>query len=409
VFSKPAGRPRLEVLTANNNVPFLVTAVNLKNGPVVVEVPASTNTAELLGMFVDNWQASIADVGVTGEDKGKGGKYLLLPPGYSDRIPDGYIPLRSEGYVIVLVYQPVAVGGGTLEDAHALTLKTKVYPLSDAANPKPNRFVDGYPLPFHSLPVYDLSWFRKLSEFVNDEPVRERDKVIIGMLASLGIERGKPFQPDAKTSKALEAAIADAYRIMQSWFQTPGKALTPWWPGSQWMGLNMAALANMGIGWTFETENAGWIDQRAADPFFWANYLPKNLGPGQFYLMALRDSTGQLFKGQATYRLRVPADVPVRYFWSAIIYDNTTKSYICDGPCDTASNRVGLASYEKPNMKLNQDGSVDLYFGPKAPAGFENNWIPSAGKDFFMIVRVYGPEKALLDKTWKMPDVEKIQ
>jgi hypothetical protein len=407
LFSKPAV-PRHELLTANNQVPYMFTVLNLRQGPVVVEIPAAGAKAELFGSFVDNWQAPIVDVGPSGTDEGRGGKYLFLPPGYSEPIPDGYLPVRMEGYVVAGGLRPVPANGGTEEDAHSYAQQMKVYPLAEAAAPKPTRFVDGYPKPYHSLAVYDASWFRELAAMVNEEPVRERDKVMMGMLASIGIERGKPFQPDAKTQKALDAALVDARRIMQRYFETPGRALAPWWPGSQWTAPSPATM-RAANGFTFETDDALWIDARAGGIYYWATFAPKKLGGGSFYLMDLRDASGQLLDGQGTYRLRVPAVVPVKGFWSAIVYDMDTKAFVCAGPCDTADNGVGLSSFDKPKMKQNSDGSVDLYFGPKAPVGFEKNWVTTAGKNFFLIFRLYGPEKALFDKTWRLPDVEKVQ
>jgi hypothetical protein len=407
LFSKPA-TPRHELLTANNQVPYMLTLLNLRQGPVVVEIPPAGEKALLFGSFVDNWQAPIVDVGPAGEDKGRGGKYLFLPPGYAEPIPDGYLPMRMEGYVVAGGLRPVPANGGSAEDAHAYAQRMKVYPLADAAAPRPTRFVDGYPKPFHSLPVYDGSWFRELAAMVNEEPVRERDKVMMGMLASIGIERGKKFEPDAMTQQALDAALTDARRIMQRYFETPSRALTPWWPGSQWTAPSPSVM-QVANAFTFETKDALWLDARAGGIFYWATFVPKKLGGGTVYLMGLRDSTGQSLNGASTYRLRVPADVPAREFWSAIVYDMETKAFVCAGPCDTADNAVGLSSFDKPAMKRNDDGSLDLYFGPKAPAGFEKNWITTAGKDFFLIFRFYGPEKPLFDRSWKLADIEKVQ
>jgi hypothetical protein len=406
LWSKPA-TPRQELITANNQVPYLLTFLNLRQGPVVVEIPAAGAKAQLFGSFVDNWQAPIVDVGPSGTDEGRGGKYLFLPPGYSEPIPDGYIPVRMEGYVVGGGLRPVPANGGTAEDAHSYAQQMKVYPLADAPAPIPTRFVDGYAKPYHSLPAYDASWFHELAAMVNEEPVRERDKVMMGMLASIGIERGKKFEPDANVQKALDKALVDAQRIMQHYFETPGRALALWWPDSQWMSLS-PAMMRVANEFTFETDDALWIDTRAG-LFYWATYLPKKLGGGSFYLMDLRDSAGQLLNGQGTYRLRVPAVVPAKDFWSAIVYDMDTKAFVCAGPCDTADNGVGLSSFEKPKMKQNGDGSVDLYFGPKAPAGFENNWVTTAGKNFFLIFRLYGPEKPLFDKSWILDDVEKVK
>ena len=406
LWSKPAAPPH-ELLTANNQVPYLLTTINLRQGPVVVEIPAAGEKALLFGSFVDNWQAPIVDVGPSGTDEGRGGKYLFLPPGYTDPIPEGYLPVKSEGYVVAGGLRPVPANGGTAEEAHTYALQMKVYPLADAAAPKPTRFIDGYAKPYHSLPAYDASWFSELAAMVNEEPVRERDKVMLGMLASIGIERGKKFEPDAKMQKTLDAALADARQIMQKFFETPGEALAPWWPGSKWSAFSpkTMGLANE---FTYETDDGLWLDARAGGLFYWATFVPKKLGGGTFYLMDLRDTAGQLFDGQATYRLRVPAVVPAKDFWSAIVYDMETKAFVCAGPCDTADNGVGLSSFDKPSMKQNGDGSVDLYFGPKAPAGFEKNWVPTAGRKFFLIFRLYGPEKAFFERTWKLPDVEKV-
>src|SRR5271168_2696657 len=224
LFSKPAG-PRQELLTANNQVPYELTVINLRQGPVVVEIPAAGEKALLFGSFVDNWQAPIVDVGPSGTDEGRGGKYLFLPPGYTDPIPEGYLTVKSEGYVVAGGLRPVPANGGTAEEAHSYAMQMKVYPLADAASPKPNRFIDGYAKPYHSLPAYDSSWFSELAAMVNDEPLRERDKVMMGMLVSIGIERGKKFEPNAKLQKTLDAALADARQIMQKFFETPGAAL----------------------------------------------------------------------------------------------------------------------------------------------------------------------------------------
>lgn len=407
LWSKPA-LPRHEFLTANNQVPYMLTSLNLRSGPVVVEIPAAGEKAVLFGSFVDNWQAPIVDVGPSGEDGGKGGKYLFLPPGYSDPVPDGYIPVRMQGYMVAGGLRPVPANGGTAEDAHAYAQQVRIYPLADAASPKPTRFIDGYPKPFHSLPVYDSSWFQALAAFVNEEPVRERDKVMMGMLASIGIERGKPFEPDAKLQETLNAAVADARTVMENYFVTPGRALTPWWPDSQWSAFSPEALKKANS-FTYETDDALWLDARAGGMFFWATFVPKKLGAGTFYLMGLRDSAGRLFDGQSTYRLRVPADVPAREFWSAIVYDADTKAFACVGPCEQATNAVGLSSFNKPDMKQNADGSVDIYFGPSAPAGFEKNWVTTAGNSFFLIFRLYGPEKPFFDRSWKLPEVERVQ
>ncbi len=401
VMSKPLV-PRHEVLTANNQVNYAALAYDLSNGPLVVEIPASSADYALIGEFCDNWQAPVAMVGIEGLDKGKGGKYLLIPPAYKDAVPEGYLEVRLEGYRGTMVYRPVIVGSGTMEGAVALARQTRSYPLSAAANPPATRVIDGWDKAWHSLPVYDHSWFEKLATFVDDEPVRPRDKVMVGMLGSLGIIKGKPFAPDAGMVAALDAAARDAYDLLQSGFTTPGEALAAWWPDSQWMNINPALMSLMGEAWSFETADAVWTWQRAIAPFFWANYLPAKLSGEQVYLMGLRDSGGKLLSGKGRYRLRVPADVPVDKFWSVIAYSQKTKSFI-----PNSLDRCGLDSYAGSRLKANKDGSIDIFLG-NSPAGPESNWLPSAGEDFFVIFRFYGPKTAFMDKSWRAPDIERV-
>ena len=182
---------------------------------------------------------------------------------------------------------------------------------------------------------------------VNEEPVRERDKVMLGMLASIGIERGKTFEPDAKHAKDAGRGARRCAPDHAEVLQTPGKALSR--PGGQQSMVGLLAedygLANE---FTYETDDGAVAGPRAGGLFYWATFVPKKLGAGTFYLMGLSDSAGQLFDGRATYRLRVPAEVPARDFWSAIVYDMETKAFVCAGPCDAADNGVGLSSFNKP-------------------------------------------------------------
>ena len=152
----------------------------------------------------------------------------------------------------------------------------------------------------------------------------------------------------------------------------------------------------------YVTEDCLLIDERAGGAYFWITYLPKSLGGGTFYLTGLRTKDGELLNGTDTYRLTVPADTPAKDFWSVIVYSMRTKGFV------EGVDRVGLSSLELPNMRKNTDGSVEIYFSPKAPEGLESNWIPT-GEDFFLLFRLYGPDKALFERSWTLPDVERIR
>jgi hypothetical protein len=274
----------------------------------------------------------------------------------------------------------------------------RCFPFVDST-PRAYRLKASNAAPLISTLAGTFPWFEKLAEFVGNEPIRARDKVMIGMLSLLGIEKGKPFNPDTKTRDLLNAAIKDAYAIMQAAWVTPGQSLTAWWTDRQWMNANPEILKIMGHGWSFETQDAVYSYVRSM-PFFFACYLPEKLGGEQLYLIGLRDAKGRMLSGKNSYRLRVPADVPVDKFWSIIVYSQRTKGFVSN------VNPVGLSSYDK--LKLNTDSSVDIYLGNAAPTGYEGNWLPAAGEDFFLFFRLYGPAKSVYEKTWKLPDIERL-
>jgi len=400
-FSKPM-TSRHGFLTANNVTPYVVASLTTKDGPIVVEVPAAADKASYFGTFVDAWDVPIADVGPPGDDKGKGAKYLFLPPGYEGEVPDGYLVYRPATYSVNFAFRPVSKNGGTLEEAVAYARTLKTYKLAEAADPPETRFIDAYPKTWNTLPTYDASYFGDLAAVVLEEPVQERDKAMMGLLAGIGIEKGKPFAPDAEMTAILKEGAALAYEAMQRYFVTPGKAMVPYWPDSQWQVWNFAK-GQAEAGFPFVSDDRILIDERAGGAYFWITYLPKTLGGGTFYLTALRDKDGELFDRTATYRLRVPKNTPAKDFWSVIVYSMKTKGFV------EGVDRVGLSSKGLDRMKVNEDGSVDLYFGPEEPAGLESNWVPTGGEGFFLMFRLYGPDKPLFDKTWTLADVEKVR
>ena len=390
-----------EMITANQVTPYIGATSDLRKGPVVVEVPPKTDKAVLYGQVVDAWQATIADVGPSGLDKGAGGKYLFLPPGYKESVPDGYFPIQSTSYRIFVGFRSIPLEGATDAEAHEYSKTLKMYPLSEAANPKPTRFTDGRPYPLHTLPFYDIRALKDIYDIVSVEPVQPRDKVMMGMLATIGIEPGKPFNPPEKYKAAMEKGIVDAYYYMQN-LDTKLFASNLYWPDRHW---SFVMVPDEKHGFDFVTNDAVQIDKRAAAWFFFTFY-PKVLTEhaGTVYLAPIADSTGQPLQAGKSYKLRVPKDVPAKQFWSLTVYDRRTWAFI-QNPLD----RAGLGSFNKDTMKMNVDGSVDLYFGPKAPTGLESNWIPTMGKEPYPWLRLYAPEEAFWNKTFKMPDVELVQ
>ena len=251
---------------------------------------------------------------------------------------------------------------------------------------------------FDSTIPYDLRFFQTLDRVVQREPWLVRDKAMIDTLKAIGIEKGKPFNPDANTQKILN----DAAREARAWLDLKyeGNFTPPFNEGSRWA-LPAAADVLEGMGTHFAKPDAYPVDGRGVG-YSMGYFSPKQLGAGQFYLMTIVDKAGKPFDGGSTYRLNVPADPPVRLYWSATAYDRATHGLIREMPRSSRSSNT-------PGLARNADGSVDVYFGPKAPAGKETNWVPtSASGKFEVLFRLYGPEKPLFDKTWKLPDIERL-
>ena len=387
-----------QTLTPNPDVIYLMPFFNTKDvGPVVLEIPPADDGV-FNGSIMNCWQAAIEDVGPGGVDKGKGGKYAFLPPDYKDTLPDGYIAMPSITYQGYALLRSVLKSGSAEDVAKAVTYSRslKLYPLSQAADPPPTTFVDASDVLFDSTIRYDLSFFESLNKMVQTEPWLERDKAMIDPLKTVGIERGKPFEPNAKTKGILTDAIQEA----RAWFEARYDIIPPFYEGRRWFFPSTEELIqNVVKDW--RVPDSYPIDARGT-AYSLAFFSAKHLGKSQYYLLAGRDKDGNELPGGSSYRLNVPAHVPVTQYWSMTVYNRDTHAFIRNAA------RVGRSS-QSPGLQTNTDGSVDIYFGPKAPATGESNWVPTDPKGRFEILaRFYGPQKALFEKTWKLADIEKI-
>ena len=389
-----------QTLTPNPDVIYLMPFIDTKDaGPVVLEIPPADGGV-INGSVMNYWQAAIEDVGPAGVDKGKGGKYLILPPGYGkDKVPDGNIAMPSDTYRDYALLRSVLKGGSDAEVAQAVAYakRIRLYPLSQAANPPPTTFLDASGILFDSAIPYDLRFFEELDEMVQAEPWLERDRAMIDQLKTIGIERGKSFLPDARMQQILNGAIKEA----RAWLDTNyEKLLSPYYDGGRWM-LPADPDLMKSVQNFFQTQDSYPVDARGITYTF-AFFSAKHLGAGQFYLMAITDKDGKPLDGKASYRLTVPANAPVNQYWSATAYNRETHTLIRNA-------RWSGRSSQTPGLQKNPDGSADIYFGPKAPAGKESNWAPTSvdGK-FEVLFRFYGPEKPLFDKTWRLPDIERV-
>lgn len=385
-----------QTLTPNGDLVYVMPFINTKDsGPMVLEIPPADD-GSITGSIMDCWQNPLESTGPAGVDKGKGGKYLILPPGYKQPIPDGYIVLQSLYFQNYALLRSVLKGGSAEDLAKAVAYgkRIKLYPLAQATNSPETKFVDASDIVFDSTIPYDVHFFESLDRIVQNESWLERDKAMIDMLRTIGIEKGRAFSPAPKTKEILDAAAREARALFNMRFET---SFPPYYEDRKWVVVAPPeAIETMPS--LFETPDRYAVDGRGL-MYYYAFASEKHLGSGQFYLFTLRDNAGNFLDSNKTYRITLPANVPVKQYWSGVPYDRATHTFFRNVP------HVGVSS-QTAGLQANADGSVDLYIGPAPPPGKESNWVPTkAGSLFEFCIRFYGPAKPLFDKSWKLPDV----
>ena len=386
-------------LTGNTDTMYSIGHLDLAAyGPTVVEVPPG-----MLGMLDDAWMRYVGDFGVAGPDRGKGGKYLVLPPGYTGAVPDGYFVLRPPTYVNWFFMR------GSIADGLAPALKNikdhlKVYPLKSAGNPPATEFVNITGKSYNTIAPSDFSYFEALDKIIQREPIDALGSEARGSLAAIGIVKGKPFNPDARMKRLLTEAATIGDATARAALYSPrekGYFIYPDSDSSWVMGF-----ANKNV--FFETDGARNLDARTSFYFGYTGVTPAmavtHPGAGSDYAIAFKDSQKKAFDGSKTYRLRLPPNVPVNNFWAVTIYDTQTRSML-----QTSQPFPSVGSQSKGFQK-NADGSYDVYFSAKAPPGKEANWLQTVpGKSWFAILRMYGPLQPWIDKTWRPSEIELVK
>jgi hypothetical protein len=306
-FSKPADW-RFQTTTPNASSLYVYLNFNSKDGPVVLDFPAAVG-AGLFGSIVDAWEGPLADVGPEGDDAGKGGRYLLLPPGFTSDVPTGYIPLKMATYNGYALFRaiPATSSAADLDKAIGLVKQMRLYPLAQAANPPNSNYIDISGKTFEGIAAFNDTFYDRLAKMIDEEPVQTRDLVAMAQLRSIGIEKGKAFSPDQATRDILKRAVAEAHVD----FMQASTNIEPWWPGTHW-GLSISAGPKTGF--TYLDGDRYSIDERG-QTFFLAYAAPKKLGAATLYTAAFVDARAQPLMGSSSYRLHVPANVPAKQYW----------------------------------------------------------------------------------------------
>jgi hypothetical protein len=386
---------KLGILTPNYTTPYIVTLIDLQeSGPIVVEIPPG----QMAGMIMDCWQRVLADLGVVGPDKGNGGKFLILPPGHEKVAPEGFFVVQSEGRTVFVGLRLLDADKDKAIRELIPGIKTYAWSPSGTGEVMPVRRAGD--LKWTQMPPHGMAYWESLNKVVQSEPIMERDRLILAQLRFLGIEKGKPFQPDARQKKILEEAAVVGEAMAKA--NTSDKRVEPpFWPGTNWKHALVVSVDQRAPNYDQLDERAAWFYEAVAVS---KGMLTETPGVGQRYIAAYKDKSGRWLDGGKSYKLHVPPNPPAKGFWSVTAYDEGTRQMVV-----TPQGRPDLSSRKADAVK-NPDGSIDVYFGPDAPKGHETNWVQTEpGKGWFAYFRFYGPTEAFFDKTWSLPDVEELK
>ena len=383
------------LLTGNTTVVYTFMWIDLKDGPMVMETPPN-----VLGIIDNAWFHYVTDFGNAGPDKGKGGKFLLVPPDYKGKIPDGYIVKTSKTYGHWLAMRGFMTNFDPKPVVDNMKKHFRLYPLG--SKPKEVKWVNTAMQDFNTLHAQDYTFYEEVNTTVQEEPNSAEDPEILGLLRAIGIQKGKPFAPDAR----MKAILSDAAKVGTAtqrsiiWHNRDENVVI--WPGSKSWELGFAGGSH-----EFLNDGVSLINSRVRFHFYATGITPvmvkPPVGAGSQYVIGLRDSEGVALDGSKTYRIHVPPNVPAKRFWDITVYDNQTRSLL-----QTNNPYPGVTSIDKATVK-NADGSYDVYIGPKKPDG-KVNWIQTVpGKGWNMLWRIYGPTQVWYDKKWRPSEIEMVK
>ncbi len=391
---------KFQTATPNNTTPYILTYWNMEDGPIVVEIPPSTQDVGIFGTLMDAWQRPIDDVGALGRDKGKGATYLLVPQGYDGPLMPKALVYEQRTNNGWMALRPIIKGATpeNLAKAAEFVKQIKIYPLAKANNPPEMKFVDLYDVLLEMTPVLDGSIYSEIHEMLQDEPVEDLNLAMMGLLARIDIRKGESYEPDDKMQAIFDKAGPEALQYMLEQYH---RNLNPWfYEGKKWSSLTPAG--DIETDWSYEFPS--YYDYHARGAFYYAIITGvKNYGSATFYLDLAETPDGEWLEGSKNYKLVVPPNVPVRNFWAITTYDLETASYIRNMDKSSIDNT-------QPQLQKKDDGSIDIYFGPKSPKGKESNWLPTdPNRRFFLLARFYGPEPALFDGSFELNDIELVE
>jgi len=386
-------------LTPNTTSVYMAAWLELQDEPMVIETPPN-----VLGIIDDHWFKYVTDFGNAGPDRGQGGKFLILPPGYDGDVPEGYYVTRTNTYGNWVVWRGFQVDGDPAPAVETTKKMFRIYPQSQKDNPPQMNFINISGKFNNTIHRMDAEFFEEVNDVLQAEPPDGQNPEILGLLASIGIKKGQPFNPDSRMKKILAEAADVGAATARAITSRPRDDVYLIYPGESicW------TIPFPGGSHEFLDNGALTLDGRIFMHFYATGITPamtmKMVGVGSQYAVAYLDAEGQAFDGSKTYQIHLPPNVPAKDFWSFTLYDDQTRAML-----QTDQQFPGIDS-NKSGLQQNEDGSYDIFVGPEPPEGKENNWLQTVpGKGWNIIFRLYGPLQPWFDKSWKLSDLEKVE
>jgi hypothetical protein len=377
---------RRGILTANATTPYYLGFADLSAGPLVMVIPPHG----VQGGISDAWQRTIPGTESPGT-------YLVLAPG--QKVPDNVAGYTVRESLTFNIFLGLRLTDADPDGAKEALAQLQMYPYAQRDNPPKMDILDAGTKAWSGLPPRRMEYWQRLNEVIQAEPIEARDIFFHAMLRPLSLEKGKPFRPDPRQTKILTdaALVGEAMAKANSADRRfkDGKYRSD----VHWDYALQLDADDPDSFWNLLDERASWFYEAVGAG---AAMAPKRPGPSSAYLSAYKDKAGDWLDGGRSYRLRVPPNPPIKLFWSVTVYDVDTRALILN------EQKIADRS-SRMDLRKNADGSVDIYCGPNAPAGFEKNWIPTVpGKNWFAYFRFYQPTEAYFDRSWTLPDFEQV-
>jgi len=387
------------LLTPNTTTPYAFAEINVRAEPAIVEVPSGV----LVGAVDDAFFRHVTDLGVTGPNEGKGGKWVFVGPDFEGKLPEGYRVVKTPTYRNWMFLRAIVNETGLEAATEGLRTKFRIYPLSKIEDPPKGKVIFASGAKINTIHANDYSFYDELNAVIQYEPADAFDPELVGLFASIGIKKGKPFAPDARMRKILEEGVAIGNATARSLTFRPREERLYFYPGQrQWYSPFTGGSSE------FMNNGERVLDDRIIFHYYATGITPAmaraKVGTGSAYEIGAHDSGGRYLDGAKTYKVTLPAPIPAKDFWSFVVYDNQTRSVL------ETDQRSGGVDSNSPDIKANADGSYTVWFAPKAPEGKEGNWVQTMpGKGFNVLLRLYGPLKPFFDKTWMPGDLELVE